>query len=91
MTPLASDDAPLGASSNEMQPMAQTFKQMAEKAIAQVKTASAKLANDANALLIDTRNAAKGEATGLGTQTFNAPGLSPALLTSLFISDTLGN
>lgn len=65
--------------------MAQTFLQMAEEAMAQAQAVSAKdtiaeLADDPNALLVDVRDEAEVEVTGLGTQAFNAPGRSIAWL-----------
>ena len=63
--------------------MAQTFLQMAEEAMAQAQAVSAKdtiaeLADDPDALLVDVRDEAEVEVTGLGTQAFNAPGRSIA-------------
>ena len=65
--------------------MAQTFMQMAEDAMALAQSVSAEdaiaeLAKDPNTLLVDVRDEAEVEVTGLGTQAFNAPRRSIAWL-----------
>jgi rhodanese-related sulfurtransferase len=63
--------------------MAQTFMQMAAEAMAQAHAISAQeaiieLERDPDALLVDVRDEAEVQATGLGIQAINAPGRSIA-------------
>ena len=72
--------------------MAKTFMQMADEAMAQARMTSAEearkqLEQDSNALLVDVRDEAEVQITGLGIGALNAPGRSLAWKADLEITE----